>query len=499
MSNSSKKGLLLGAFFVFLAVFLFAFKHTLKQPESIHSISPVSMQKAVQIAGVIPVVVIGAGPAGYSAALYTARQGFKTLVITGNNPGGALMGTSYIENWPGRPKVAGTQVMDDLKVQAESFGATVLYGDAVTAVDFSNWPYVIKTEDDKTIHALSVIIATGSTPKTLGIPGEAEYWGKGVTTCAVCDAPYHRDNDVVVVGGGDSAVEEALQLAHAGIKTITIAVRKDRMRASKAMQDKLADNPNITVLFNTEVTKIIGDGEKVTAVELINNTTGEKITKEVSGYFLAIGHLPNTQLFESQLELNGDGYIKLRGRDYERTQETSMPGVFAAGDVDDDRYRQAGYAAGEGIAAGLDAAHFLQESNFTPAMALQMAHNVFVPEKIARASVALVNSMEELTPQLQDSEGIVLLDFYAPYCPSCMQMLPAFEEIAAKHTDVTCLKIDTSKSNDIAKQYSVGSIPCLLAFKDSQLIGRYNQAMSRAQMEEFIVKLGRQDSISAIA
>jgi thioredoxin reductase (NADPH) len=483
MKLTLKKSLVIVSFSLVCLTFFMAFRHIPSQKGSID----ISMQKAGSTTAIMPVVVIGSGPAGFSAALYAARQGIKTLVIPGNNPGGALVGTSYVENWPGRPKVLGPTVIEDLKGQAESFGAQVLVGDGVVGVDFKKWPYEIKTEAGRIINALSVVIATGSTPRVLNIPGEREYWGKGVTTCAICDAPYHKGKDVVVVGGGDSALEEAIQLAQAGVKTITIAVRKDSLRASQAMQDKVKNYSNIVIEYNTEVKKIMGDELAVNAVELFNNKTGKSTIKSVSGFFLAIGHLPNTQLFQGQLELDENSYVKLMGR----TQETSVPGVFAAGDVDDYRYRQAGYAAGEGIAAGLDAAAFLQMHGFNPAIASQMANNFFSPNAIERIPVTLVNNLGELSTKFKEANGIILLDFYAPYCPSCMQMLPVLEEVAAKYKDITFLKIDTSKTSDVSKQYSVGAIPCLLAFKDSQLIGRYNQSMNRLQLEEFIAKINQ--------
>ena len=274
-----------------------------------------SMSKIVGQESIVPILILGSGPASLSAALYGARlygaQG-KVVVIAGNKPGGALTETSYIENWPGRSKILGTDVMNDLKAQAVQFGAEIV-SDAAERVDFSQWPFEVVTESGKTFRALTIIIGTGSTPRLLGIPEKKEYWGKGVTTCAVCDAPFHQGKEVVVIGGGDSAIEEAGQLVPYA-KKVTILVRKDHMRASAAMQARLHDYPSVEVKFNTEVHAIIGDGDQVASVELFDTKSNTQSTMPVSGVFLAIGHDPNVALFKNALKLDPENTIYLEGR-----------------------------------------------------------------------------------------------------------------------------------------------------------------------------------------
>jgi thioredoxin reductase (NADPH) len=447
-----------------------------------------SMNKVAQQEGIVPLIVIGSGPAALSAALYGARQRVKTLVIAGNKPGGALTETSYIENWPGRPKILGTDVMKDLQTQAEQFGAEIL-NDAVSSVDFSQWPFLVETENGRKFRALVIIIGTGSTPRTLNIPGEKEYWGKGVTTCAVCDAPFHQDKEVVVIGGGDSAVEEAIQLASYA-KKVTILVRKDRMRAAPAMQERLHEYSNIEVKYNTDVRSIIGDNQQVTGVEIFDSKTDTQSTMQVSGVFLAIGHDPNVSLFKNSLKLEKEGTIYLG----DRTQATSIQGVFAAGDVTDHRYRQAGVAAGDGIKAALDAVSFLQEHGFNTTVALEIEKRSKPIEVEKKMEVPQMKNLAELKDILASAHGLVVLDFYAPYCPSCMRMLPSLESVAAQFAEqVAFLKIDTSVSPDIADEYHVPTIPCLMVFKNQQMVARINQPMSRKQLEDLMNKLLKQE------
>jgi thioredoxin reductase (NADPH) len=452
-----------------------------------HSHSPVAfsfdMQSLKSLNHIMPLVIIGSGPAALNAATYGARARIDTLVIRGNKPGGALTETSYIENWPGRAKILGTQLMQDLAEQARSFGAIFL-NDTVDMVNFSTWPFIIHTQDDKTIHALSVIICTGSTPRTLSIPGEQEYWGKGVTTCAICDAPFHKDHDVVVIGGGDSAAEEAMQLAPYA-KNVSILVRKDRMRAAESMQERLREYPNISIIYNVEVQKIIGNSDHVTSIELFDSKMNKTSIKQVEGVFLAIGHDPNTALFKDQLEMNKQGYITMKNR----TQQTSVPGVFAAGDVEDNRYRQAGVAAGNGIKAALDAIAFLQEHGFSSKVAQSIKSNLFTTITEQSVKVGLLATQKDFEHAVRSKKGTVVLDFYADYCPSCMRMLPDLELVAYTYADqATFYKVDLDQAKELAETLHVQSIPTLLVYHDGQLVGRYNQAMNKKELSDFVTK-----------
>ena len=429
---------------------------------------------------IIPLAVLGSGPAGLSAALYGARSNIQTVVFEGNKPGGALMETTYIENWPGIEKILGPGLIEKLRLQVQSFGVQFAQ-DAVERIDASTWPFTISTESGETLYALSIILAMGSTPKKLAIPGEDEYWGKGVTTCAICDAPYHAGSDVIVVGGGDSAAEEALQLSpHA--RSVTILVRKDYMRASAVMQERIKAVSNITVKFNREVQKIIGDDTAVTHAEVLNAKTNEKEIFDVTGIFLAIGHEPNTQFLPNTIDLNEHNYIMLENR----SQKTSIFGIFAAGDAADPVYKQAVVAAGDGVKAALDAGNFLQHHGFNAEVMAQLLPYTYQPERLKKAQVQKITLLNELHTIL-DAESLVFVDFYAPFCPSCMQMLPVVEQVAYEYADEAAfIKVDTGEDEDISSHYHVGSIPCLLVFKDGQLAARYNDAMSKKELREFI-------------
>jgi len=298
------------------------------------------------------VLIIGSGPAGYTAAIYSARADLAPTLIAGREPGGQLMLTSDVENWPGEPDgVLGPDLMEKLKKQALRFGTEFLQ-DMVTEVDFSSQPFTVKTAD-KEFKSETVIISTGAVAIWLGIPGEERLQGKGVSACATCDGFFFRDKKVVVIGGGDSAMEEATFLTKFASEVI-ILVRRDELRASKIMQKRAMDNEKITILWNTNALEILGE-EKVEGVRVKNNKTGEEQTLEVDGYFAAIGHKPNTEIFKGQLELDDKGYIK-HAPD---STKTNIEGVFASGDVMDPLYRQAVTAAGTGCMAALEAERYL--------------------------------------------------------------------------------------------------------------------------------------------
>lgn len=429
---------------------------------------------------IVPIAIIGSGCAGLSSAIYGARANIKTVVIAGPKPGGALTETTWVENWPGDQKILGPKLMENMRKQAEHLGAEVL-SDTVVKVDLAKWPYKIETEGGKKINALSIIIATGATPRTLNVPGEKTYWGKGVTTCAVCDAAFHKNNDVVVVGGGDSAVEEALQLAGYA-KSIKILVRKDSMRAAPSMKDKLNYYDHISIVYNTEITKINGDDRGVTSIEIVNNKSGQQQTLPVKGVFLAIGSDPNVSMFKQYIKLDDKGYVWTQNE----TQQTSVPGVYAAGDVEDFRYKQAGVSAGDGIKSALDAIEFLRHHGYNSTVAKKLESRFFDDFDLKRLDVKLISTKDEFE-KLQKSKSIVVLDFFAPYCPSCMHMLPAVETVAHHLMDKAIFaKVDTSQSTELAELFHVNSIPCLLVFKDGQLIARHHQAMSRKELMEFM-------------
>ncbi len=429
----------------------------------------VDAEKLAQQDDIVPMLIVGSGPAGLSAAVYGARGGFKTVVVEGAKPGGQLMDTSYVENWPGLEKELGRDLIGGLRKQAARFGAQFIE-DEVIKVDFARWPYMIILRDGKPIQALSVVIATGATPRTLGVPGEQEYWGKGVTTCAICDARFYDGKEVVVVGGGDSAAEEAMQLAVYASK-ITILVRKDQMRAAADMQKRLKGYPQIHVRYSVEVHEIVGDRRHVTGVQLHNNKTGETALFKTDGFFLAIGHIPNTQLFADKLQMNQAGYVVVHGR----SQETSVAGVFAAGDVEDDHYRQAGVASGDGIKAALDAAGFLGKIGLNEIVdeQLQKAGAYYDVRRAKRVQIPLIADEAEFEKQVLKAKKPVLVDFFGQACPTCTMMAPVFADVATELLDdALFFKVDASALVELGKRYDIRSIPAFVLFKDGNVSGR---------------------------
>lgn len=304
----------------------------------------------------IKTLIIGSGPAGYTAAIYAARADLKPVVYTGLEPGGQLTTTTEVDNFPGYPEgVDGPTMMVHLQQQAERFGTDVRIGMA-TAVDFSKEPggmHRVTIDDNKEVLAETVIISTGATAKYLGLPSEQRLRGGGVSACAVCDGFFYKDQDVAIVGGGDTAAEEATYLANICNK-VTMLVRKDKMRASKAMQHRVTSTPNIDLLYNTEIDEVLGD-MVVKGLRMVNNQTGEKEEIVITGLFIAIGHKPNTDIFIGQIEMDDSGYLITEGK----STKTNIPGVFASGDVQDKEYRQAVTAAGTGCMAALDAERYL--------------------------------------------------------------------------------------------------------------------------------------------
>lgn len=312
----------------------------------------------------IKCLIIGSGPAGYTAAIYAARADLKPVIYTGIVPGGQLTQTTDVDNFPGYPAgVLGPEMMEDLRKQAERFGTQVRFG-YVTKVDFTGDVHKVYLED-KTVTADTVIIATGATAKWLGLESEQKYNGYGVSACAVCDGFFYKGQEVAIVGAGDTAAEEATYLAKLANK-VHMLVRRDEFRASKAMQHRVLNTPNIEIHYNTEAKEILGGDQGVNGVLAFNNQTGEDRVIPVTGFFVAIGHKPNTELFEGALDMDANGYLITKPD----STQTNIPGVFACGDVQDHVYRQAVTAAGTGCMAALEAERYLAAKEFGPAAVL---------------------------------------------------------------------------------------------------------------------------------
>jgi len=299
-------------------------------------------------------LIIGSGPAGYTAAIYAARADLKPVIYQGLQPGGQLTITTEVDNFPGYPEgVKGPEMMEDLKKQAERFGTDIRFG-IVTKVDFSARPFKVEADDGKTILAETIIIATGATAKWIGLESEVTFRGMGVSACATCDGFFYRGQDVAIVGGGDTAAEEATYLAKL-CKKVYMVHRRDALRASKAMQHKVLTTPNIEMVWNSTPEEVLGDDSGVNGLLVKNLLTGENRRLDITGFFVAIGHSPNSEVFRGQVKLDEAGYIET----IPGSTRTSVDGVFACGDVQDHHYRQAVTAAGTGCMAAIEAERFL--------------------------------------------------------------------------------------------------------------------------------------------
>lgn len=402
-----------------------------------------------------PVVVIGSGVGALTSAVYLQRAGVQTIVLEGQNPGGAIAQSPNVQNWPGELDISGEALIEKIRAQAISNGAKIVSSE-VTSVDFSKRPLTIHTQDvydhekKETIEAKSVIIAMGSMPKLLGVPGESGdggYWTRGVYSCAVCDGSLYKGKTVAVVGGGDSAVLEADYLSKIA-KKVYIVLRSDNFRSIETnRKDELIKKDNVEVIYNTQINKIEGNGTKVTHLNL---STEKKL--DVDGVFVAIGANPNSQIVHNQIELDEMGYIKLKDG-----QETSVPGVFAIGDVVDPYYKQAISAAGDGAKAALQAERFLSAGE----------HKVPKPKTV----VAEQNSIMELEQGDNFYEEIgkdnlpLLAEFYSPLCGPCKKLKPELEKAADDYQGkVRIIQIDVTKFSDLAENYEVYGVPSVLLF-----------------------------------
>ncbi len=451
-----------------------------------------------------PCVIIGGGVGGLSSAIYLSQLGCKTLVLKGDLPGGALSKTKSVENWPGQFKIEGMALVDNFESHADECGANLIDKSAVS-VDFSKWPFLIsipgRNGSLQKISALSCIIATGATPNKLEVPGEADFWGRGVTNCAICDAPMFKDQTVAVVGGGDAAIAE-IEILLPIVKKIYLIVRSQALRAKGDRIEKIKENPKIEILYSSKIERILG-GEAAVDGIMVKTKDQDAIKIPISGLFLAIGSKPNTKIFKNQIKLRSDGTIELFD-----DQETSIKGIFAVGDVSDTKYRQAITAAGAGCVAAIQALNFLNKKNidlkrFSPIkkslgeelnseqldqeksaenfddFVLQLNKDssdesdlgdddLIQENESAEKLVFEVQSQSDIDEVIGQSNRPYVVDVYASWCVPCQMMHPIFEKLADQFKEkIVFLKVDADKSPELLSGLSIRGVPTFIFFDKS--------------------------------
>lgn len=441
-------------------------------------------------------VIIGSGPAGYTAAIYAARANLKPVVFegfqAGGLPGGQLMTTTEVENFPGFPQgITGPDLMDNMKAQAERWGAE-LYTEDVTHVDLSQRPFVVRSED-REIKTNSIVIATGATAKRLGLPSEHQFWSRGISACAICDGatPIFHRAELAVIGGGDSAAEEAIYLTKYG-DTVNMLVRGSKMRASKAMQDRVLSNPKIIVHWNSEVVDVFGGDHHMEGIKIRNVQTGEETNLHVKGLFYAVGHKPNTSLFEGQLELDDVGYIVTKPG----SVETSVEGVFAAGDVQDHEFRQAITAAGTGCMAAMLAERWLsfndliQEFHQKPETPdNELEHEA--KEQAQPTEFQLHSTRHEggyaLRKLFHESDRLLIVKYVSPGCGPCHTLKPILNKVVDEFDGkIHFVEIDIDKDRDIAENAGVSGTPTIQFFKNKELVTELKGIKPKSQYRQLV-------------
>ena len=443
-------------------------------------------------------VIIGSGPAGYTAAIYAARANIKPIVFegfqAGGLPGGQLMTTTEVENFPGFPQgVTGPELMDKMKAQAQRWGAE-LYTEDVIEVDLSQRPFTVRSQE-REFKTNSIVIATGATAKRIGLPSENQFWSRGISACAICDGatPIFHKAELAVVGGGDSAAEESIYLTKYGDR-VHMLVRGEKMRASKAMQDRVLSNPNITVHWNSEPVDVFGNDNHMEGVHIRDTKTGELSELHVKGLFYAIGHKPNTSLFKGQLELDDVGYIVTKPG----SVETSVEGVFAAGDVQDHEYRQAITAAGTGCMAAMLAERWLSVSGLIQEFhqKLENPDNELEhqPEQKKTASPEEFDVSETrhyggfaLRKLFHESDRLVMVKYVSPGCGPCHTLKPILNKVVDEFDGkIHFVEIDIAQDREIAENAGVSGTPTIQFFKDKELLSETKGVKQKSQYRQLI-------------
>ena len=445
------------------------------------------------------VVIIGSGPAGFTAAIYAARANLKPVMFegfqAGGIPGGQLMTTTEVENFPGFPEgITGPELMERMKAQAERWG-TECYTEDVIEVDLSQQPYTV-TSSERSLKTHSIIISTGATAKRLGLKSEKVYWNNGISACAICDgaSPLFTGQELIVIGGGDSAAEEAVYLTKYG-SGVHLLVRGGTMRASKAMQDRVLNNPKITIHWHTEAIDVIGENNRMTGLKVRNKETGAESEITAKGLFYAIGHNPNTSLFKDKLELDETGYLVVKPG----TVETSQPGVFAAGDVQDKDYRQAITAAGTGCMAALAAERWLSEheiiteySTVIPEAEIETAEKTTETSKASTEKTFDLNATRHyggyaLRKLFHESDRLLMVKYVSPTCGPCKMLKAILDRVVDEYEGlIHFVEIDIVEDPEIAKMGQVIGTPTVQFFRDLELVKEIKGVKQKSEYRQII-------------
>ncbi len=442
-------------------------------------------------------VIIGSGPAGYTAAIYAGRANLKPVVFegfeAGGLPGGQLMTTTEVENFPGFPAgITGPQLMDKMKAQAERWGAE-LYTEDVISVDLSQRPFTVRSSE-REFKTNSIVIATGATAKRLGLPSEQEFWSRGISACAICDGatPIFHSAELAVIGAGDSAAEEAIYLTKYG-DTVNLLVRSDTMRASKAMQDRVLNNPKIKVHWNTEAVDIFGDENHMQGIKVRNNQTGEESELQAKGLFYAIGHTPNTSLFKEQLELDDVGYVVTKGN----SVETSVEGVYAVGDVQDHEFRQAITAAGSGCMGAMLAERWLSAEGLLQEFSQKPENNDLKPQEEEKTAADTEDDFDinntrhiggyALRKIFHEGDRPLMVKYISPGCGPCHTLKPILNKVVDEFDGkIHFVEIDIDKDREIAEQANVTGTPTVQIFKHKELLQELKGVKQKSQYRQLL-------------
>jgi len=434
------------------------------------------------------VVVLGGGVGGLTSALYLARAGLHPLVVTGQNPGGALTQSPLVQNWPGEIAIGGGDLVDKIRKQAEESGAE-FEASEVIRVDFSTDQYEIvvrnplKPDSYRVIKTKACIIATGAVPKMLGVPGESAYWLKGVHNCAVCDGNLYKNQEIIVVGGGDAAITEASYLAKI-VKKVTLVVRSSALKSIETRRkEQLLAYRNVEVLYNTTVEEICGNDIHMTKAIVKNRASGEERTLSANALFLAIGSTPNTQLFKGQIDLDDKGYIILVNQ-----QQTSKPNLFAIGDVTDPDFRQAVTAAGDGAKAALQVERLLASSSPLQSKETPCQQPSEEPRVIS------IKSLEHFEKEVLNAESPVVVDFYADWCGPCRILEPSIQTWSKQfHNKVKFAKVNIDQLSKLAVRYGIRAVPTVLYFDKGGIL-----LESCTGMQEISTLINSLDSLTSL-